>query len=118
MLREDAAEGEARSRMLPRGHCLGLGFFPGQLGGDQPGLFLVLQPVAFALDVDRGRVVQQAVEYGRSDDVVGEDGSPVAIALVRGQDDRVFEVRMIEPFSYRSETSWNRQVAAKESSVR
>jgi hypothetical protein len=44
--------------------------------------------VAFALDVDRGRVVQQAVEDGRSDDVVGEDGAPVAIALVRGQDDR------------------------------
>ena len=40
----------------------GLRFFPGQLGGDQPGLFLVLQPVALALDVDRGRVVQQPVQ--------------------------------------------------------
>ena len=42
MLREDAAEGGARSRMLPRGRP-GSGFFPGQFGSDEPGLLLVLQ---------------------------------------------------------------------------
>lgn len=53
-----------------------------------PTFFLILKPVALALDVDGGGVVKQAVEDGRSDHVVGEDGSPVAVALVGGEDDR------------------------------
>ena len=53
--REDAAEGVARSRMLPRGVVLGLGsVLSGEFCGDDAGLFLVFEPVAFALDVDGG----------------------------------------------------------------
>ena len=93
-MREDAAEGEARSRMLPREWRWGLSaLFAGELCGDDTGLLLVLEPVALALDVDGGRVVQQPVEDGRSDDVVGEDGAPVAVAFVRGQDDALRTAR-------------------------
>src|SRR5258708_35845028 len=92
---EDAAKGEARSRMVQREWRWGLcALFAGELCGDDTGLFLVLEPVALALDVDGGRVVQQPVEDGRSDDVVGEDGSPVAVAFVRGQDDRALFIAL------------------------
>ena len=37
-------------------------------------------------------MVQEAIEDGRGDDVVGEDGPPVSVALVRGQDDRTLLV--------------------------
>lgn len=88
MVREDAAEGGARSRMLPPGRSGGLcAVLAGESGSDHAGFLLVLQPVAFALDVDRGGVMEQAVEDGRGDDVIGEDGAPVAVALVGGQDD-------------------------------
>jgi hypothetical protein len=87
-MREDAAEGEARSRILPREWRRGLSaLFAGEFGGDDTGFLLVLEPVAFALDVDGGRVVQQPVEDGRIDHVVGEDRAPVAVALVGGEDD-------------------------------
>ena len=59
----------------------------GQPGGDHAGFLLILEPVAFALDVYGGGVVQQLVGDGRGDYVVGEDGAPVAVALVGGQDD-------------------------------
>src|SRR5258708_38695638 len=81
LMREDASEREARSSMLPREWRWGLSdLFAGELCGDDTGLLLVLEPVALALAVDGGRVVQQPVEDGRSDDVVGEDGGPVAAA--------------------------------------
>src|SRR5258708_28979724 len=92
---EDAAKGEARSRMVQREWRWGLSaLFSGELWGDDTGLLLVLEPVALDLDVDGGRVVQQPVEDGRSDDVVGEDGAPVAVAFVRGQDDRALFIAL------------------------
>ena len=54
MLREDAAEGEARSRMLPRGYPWLGSFLARELLGDEAGLLLVLEPIALALDVDGG----------------------------------------------------------------
>ena len=80
--------------------------------GDQSGLFLVFEPIAFALDVGHGGVVQQVVEDGRGDDIVGEDGAPLAVALVRGQDDRA----LLIPFAHELEQAcggegFQRQIA-------
>lgn len=74
MVRECATEGGVRSRMLPHGGVQGLpSVFTRWLGGDQPGFLFVLEAVVLALDVDRGRVVQQMVEDGRGDNVVSEN---------------------------------------------
>jgi hypothetical protein len=53
-----------------------------------PALRLCVCPSAgsFPLDVDRGRVVQQPVQDGAGSHVVLEDGFPIAVALVRGED--------------------------------
>src|SRR5271154_733375 len=51
-----------------------------QFCGDDAGLFLVFEPIALALDVDGGGVMEQPVQDGRGDDVVGEDGAPIAVA--------------------------------------
>ena len=48
-----------------------------ELLGDEAGLLLILEPIALALDVDGGGVVEQPVKDGRGDDVVGEDGASV-----------------------------------------
>src|SRR3954453_6830095 len=47
-----------------------------------------LQSVALPADVDGGGVMQQAIEDGCGDDRISEDRAPLAIALVRSQDDR------------------------------
>lgn len=47
----------------------------------QPGLTPIFQPVAFTADVDRSRVMQRAVEDGRRDYGVSEDGPPIAATL-------------------------------------
>src|SRR5439155_25635219 len=52
------------------------------------GLTLLLQPVAFAFDVDGVRVVQQAIENGAGDHVVLKDRAPFAVALVGRQNHR------------------------------
>jgi len=53
------------------------------------------EAVALALDGDRRRVVQQAVEDRRGEHrVAGEDLSPFAVALVGGQDDRAVLVAL------------------------
>lgn len=53
----------------------------------QTGLAPRFQPVTFSADVDRRRMMKQAVENGGSDDRVAEDRSPLAIAFVRSEDD-------------------------------
>src|SRR5229473_5419793 len=59
-------------------------------GGLRPhaGLTFLLQPVAFALDVDGVGVVQQTIENRAGDHVVLKDRSPLAVALVGGQNHR------------------------------
>ena len=47
----------------------------------------LFEPVAFASDVHRRGVMQQAVEDRGRDDRVGENRTPFAIAFVRSQDD-------------------------------
>jgi hypothetical protein len=47
----------------------------------------ILQPIALAADVDRGRVVQQTGEDSRRDDGLSEDRAPVAVTLIAGQND-------------------------------
>ena len=51
--------------------------------GDQVGVFP--EPVGMAFDLDHDGVVQQAVQQGRGDDVVAEDGSPVLEAAIGGE---------------------------------
>ena len=65
---------------------LGLLLRLGQFGEDTSLAFLP-QPIALAADVDRRREVQQPVQDGRCKYLVGEDVAPVAIGLVRGEDD-------------------------------
>ena len=86
-------------------------FFPRQLCGDDAGLLLVLEPVTFALDVDGGGVVQQPVEDGRGDDVVGEDRAPVAVALVGGQDDGPLLIPFRDQLKQASGGWWRRNRA-------
>ena len=50
----------------------------GFLTGDDPGLELLLEPVALALDVDRDRVVEDTVQDRRGDDGVAEHLAPAA----------------------------------------
>ena len=54
---------------------------------EQSGFAFFLQPVAFALDVDGGGMVQQPVQDGGGQDRIAEDLAPVDEALVAGQDD-------------------------------
>src|SRR5436189_3187540 len=53
-------------------------------GGWHPhaGLALLLQPVAFPLDVDGVGVVQQTIQNRAGDHVVLKDRSPLAVAFV------------------------------------
>ena len=48
--------------------------------GNQAGFAAFLQPVTFPANVDRSRMVQQAVENGGGDDRVAEDRTPLAAA--------------------------------------
>ena len=83
-VRRRAKPGAASSRAVAGGLSA---LFAWGFCGDDAGLLLVFEPVALALDVDSGGVMQQPVEDGRGDDVVGEDRAPVAVAIVGGQDD-------------------------------
>ena len=56
--------------------------------GDEPGLALLLEPEALALDVEGGGMMQQPVEDGRGHHLVGEDLAPVDEPLVGGEDHR------------------------------
>ena len=76
---ECAAEGEARSRILPRPLQDGSDSFLVGGFGDDAGLLLVLEPVALALDVDRRRVVQQTIEDRRCITLSAKIVLPVAI---------------------------------------
>ena len=57
------------------------------MGVEQSGLAFFLQPVAFALDVDGGGMVQQSVQDGGGQDRIAEVLTPVDEALVAVQDD-------------------------------
>src|SRR5438445_13127186 len=52
----------------------------------QAGLAAILQPVTLAADVDGRRVMRQPVQDRRCGDRLAENRSPVALALVTGQD--------------------------------
>ena len=56
--------------------------------GDQSGLAFLLQPEAFALDVEGGGVVQQPVQDGCGDHLVREHLASVHEPLVGGEDHR------------------------------
>src|SRR5271154_2431650 len=52
---------------------------------NQTGLAAFLQPVTFPANVDRSRMVQQAVQNGSRDDRIAEDRTPLAVAFVGGE---------------------------------
>src|SRR5213593_5241066 len=56
-------------------------------GFEEPGLQLLAQPVALAPDVDRDRVVEEAVEDRGGDHRVPEHVAPRAETLIARQDD-------------------------------
>ena len=56
------------------------------LGGEQPRLPFVLEPVAFSTDVEHVAVVQQPVQHRRGDHGVAEQFAPLAEALVGSED--------------------------------
>ena len=53
---------------------------------EQPRPALLFEPVALALNVERGRVVQQAVQDGGGQDRIVEGLAPIQEALVGGDD--------------------------------
>src|SRR5579863_6968530 len=55
--------------------------------GNQTGFAAFLQPIALSANVDRGRMMQEAVKYGRGDDRVAEYRAPFAIAFVGSEND-------------------------------
>ena len=52
-----------------------------------PRLALLAQAEAVAADVDGRRVVQQSIQNGRGEHVVGEDIAPLTEGLVAGEND-------------------------------
>ena len=54
---------------------------------EEPRLALLSEPVALPSDVEDVAVVEQPVQDGRGDDGVAQQLTPLAEALVRGQDD-------------------------------
>jgi hypothetical protein len=70
-------------------HLLEFAGFAGGFGPapEQAGLLLLPEPVAVALDVDGGRVMEQAIQDGGGQDLIVEDLPPVDEALVAGDDE-------------------------------
>lgn len=75
------------SAVWPAAVVLGDGVFLSVLVSDNPGLALILEPIAFALDLDDVAVVQEPVEHGGGEHAIpGESLIPGAEAEVRGHD--------------------------------
>lgn len=53
----------------------------------QPGFLAILQAIALAANVDRGRVMKQPVQDGCGNDRISEDRAPIAVAFVRSEND-------------------------------
>jgi hypothetical protein len=63
-------------------------YAPGR-SSEQPGLALVLEAEAFAVDVDDGRVAENAIEHRhREHAVAGKSAVPTAEGQIRGEDYR------------------------------
>lgn len=69
----------------PRSSCVGLGL---EFRFEQSGLEFFPKSEAFSFDVDRDRMIKQAVEDRAGDHGIAEDLAPGAEALVAGDDDR------------------------------
>ena len=54
---------------------------------EDPGLSFFFEPVALATDIDDTRVMQQPVQQGGCQDLIGEQLTPFAERFVAGQDD-------------------------------
>jgi len=60
----------------------------------EPGLALLPEPIALALDHEGVAVMQESIEDGGGDDVVAEDLTPLRHALIRRDQHRRFLVAM------------------------
>ncbi len=60
----------------------------------KPGLALLPEPIALALDHEGVAVMQESIEDGGGDDVVAEDLTPLRHALIRRDQHRRFLVAM------------------------
>ena len=63
-------------------------FVLGSFRTDEAGFLFFLDPIAFSLDVDRSRMVQQSIQNRRPQDRIAKNLAPCAIRFVRRQDDR------------------------------
>jgi len=61
-------------------------------GGDETRVDLFLEAIGVALDIDRGGMMQDAVQDGRGDDRITEDLIPLTEAAVGGEDQRALFV--------------------------
>src|SRR2546422_11657899 len=65
-----------------------LGFQGRRAMQPKPGLALLPEPIALALDHEGVAVMQESIEDGGGDDVVAEDLTPLRHALIRRDQDR------------------------------
>src|SRR5947207_15971224 len=71
-----------------------LGFQGRRAMQPKPGLALLPEPIALALDHEGVAVMQESIEDGGGDDVVAEDLTPLRHALIRRDQHRRFLVAM------------------------
>lgn len=57
-------------------------FVLGSFRTEEPGFLFFLDAIAFALDIDRGRMVQQSIQNRRRQDRIAKDLAPCAIRFV------------------------------------
>jgi len=57
-------------------------FVLGSFRTEEAGFLFFLDPIAFALDVDRSRMVQQSIQNRRRQDRIAKDLAPCAIRFV------------------------------------
>jgi hypothetical protein len=81
-----SAQPEARHKAINSHRSWHLQFWAGRRVSQQSGFAFLLEAVAFALDVEGGGVMQQAIENSSGQDGVIEDLAPIEKAFVAGDD--------------------------------
>src|SRR5216683_5232068 len=57
---------------------------------EHPGLALLMQTITLPSNINRRRVMQQAVQHGSGQDIIRHHVTPFAIGFITGQDDAAF----------------------------
>src|SRR5229473_403137 len=59
---------------------------------EHPGLALLMQTITLPSNINRRRVMQQAVQHGSGQDIIRHHVTPFAIGFITGQDDAAFVI--------------------------